>query len=138
MGLPDAAKPFMFKKGQSGNPSGRPKIPEGLRTIASLSQHEVTKLVSKYARMTIRDLFAAAKNQDTPVIELSIIKIFLLSAEHGDQSKLTFLLDRAIGKVPVSEPTTEEEMARIELRDLTNQELIEFVNVKVKELESVK
>jgi hypothetical protein len=108
-------KPFV--KGQSGNPGGMPRIPDHLRGIASLTQGEVTKIVSKYARMTCGELQAVGDSADTPVLEVAIASVFMQAIKHGDYTRLAFLLDRAIGKVAAtdgfqeglpSKPLTEE------------------------------
>ncbi len=114
-----------WKPGQSGNPSGRPKLPEHLRAIASLTQDEVTKLVSKYARMTRDELQAAVSSTTTPMLEISIASIFAQAAKHGDFSRLAFLLDRAIGKVK------DVQVADDELAGKTTAELLELVKQKM-------
>lgn len=127
-------KPYV--KGQSGNPGGMPRVPDHLRGISSLSQHEVTKLVSKYARMTRGELQAAAQSQDTPMLEVAIASIFAQSAKNGDYARLAFLLDRAIGKVPTSTDLDEDKLVRDELKALTNAELVKLVKEKIPELEA--
>jgi len=125
-----------WKPGQSGNPSGNAPIPAPLRGIASLSQHEVTKVVSKYARMTRAELQAAAQSQDTPMLEVAIASIFAQSAKNGDYARLAFLLDRAIGKVPTVE--IEADQASSPFAALSDEELLRLVRggEKPKELEA--
>ncbi len=122
-------KPFV--KGQSGNPGGMPRVPDHLRNISSLSQHEVTKTVSKYARMTRAELAAAVASPDTPMLEIAIASVFAQSAKHGDYTRLAFLLDRAIGKVPTVEiaPDTVSPLAA-----LSDEELLSLVRREPKEI----
>lgn len=120
-----------WKPGQSGNPGGMPRVPNHLRGIASLTQLEVVKVVSKYARMTRAELQVAAIDPNTPMLEVAIASVFAQSAKNGDYSRLSFLLDRAIGKVPVIEPTDEEQKSLRELADLTDEELRERVRVQL-------
>jgi hypothetical protein len=116
-----------WQPGQSGNPGGRPKLPEVLRGIASLSQSEVCKLVSKYARMTRDELQQAIQAPSTPVLEMAIASIFAQSIKQGDYTRLSFLLDRAIGKVREVSPDDESADARTELRVLSTEELLRLV-----------
>ncbi len=120
-----------WQPGVSANPGGRPKLPEHLKAIASLSQHEVTKIVSRYARMTRSELQAAAQSADTPMLEVAIASIFAQSAKNGDYSRLAFLLDRAIGKVPTVEiaPDTISPLAA-----LSDEELLTLIRREPKEL----
>lgn len=124
-----------WKPGQSGNPSGKPKIPEHLRAIHSLTQQEVTKIVSKYARMTLDELEAAVEARKASAVEMCVAKIFLKSMEYGDYSRLQFLLDRAIGRTPVAQESDEDIAARKDLERLTDRELIQLVKEKLPALE---
>lgn len=124
-----------WKPGVSGNPGGRPKLPEALRGIHSLSQLEVTKIVSKYARMNHAELVAVTEGRAAPMLELAIAQIFVQSAKYGDHQRLSFLLDRAIGKVPAVDLTDEETEARRELQGMTDRELLQLVKDKIPELE---
>lgn len=124
-----------WKKGQSGNPSGLSKIPNHLRGIASLTQHEVTKIVSKYARMTLTELEELAEARQAPALEAAIIAIFISSAKHGDYQRLAFLLDRAIGRIPVAIEDDADKVARRDLAQLTDRELIQLVKEKLPALE---
>ena len=122
-----------WKPGQSGNPGGQPRVPDHLRGISSLSQHEVTKVVSKYARMTRSELQAAAQSPDTPMLEVAIASIFAQSAKNGDYSRLAFLLDRAIGKVPTVEIAADTVSPLLALSD---DELLRLVRGTTKELDA--
>lgn len=117
----------------SGNPSGKPAIPEHLRAIASLSQHEVTKVVSKFARMTRSELQAAVEDVAISMLELSIASIFAQAAKNGDFTRLAFLLDRAIGKVPSVEIEVDPVTP---LAQLSDEELLRLVRGAPKELET--
>lgn len=131
-------KPYHFKPGVSGNPSGRPILPDELRAIRSLNQVEACKLISKYARMTKDELLKAVDDESTPVIELSIASIFSKCVENGDYTRLSFLLDRAIGKVPSIAESDEETLARAEIQSLSDQELLRLITEKLPELTSIK
>jgi hypothetical protein len=83
----------MFKKGVSGNPSGRTKLPDELQAIKRITRDEVVALVSKFFRMPIPALDAHLKNPKCTGIEFAIIK------NVRDYRMLGWLLDRTIGKV---------------------------------------
>lgn len=84
----------MFVKGTSGNPSGRKKLPEELRKHAKLCSEEILHVIGKYARMRVCDAEAAVQNKELPVIDHAILKNLL------DYTRLGFILERTIGKVP--------------------------------------
>lgn len=115
-----------------------PRIPDHLRGIASLTQLEVVKVVSKYARMTRTELQVAATSPDTPMLEVAIASVFAQSAKTGDYQRLAFLLDRAVGKVPVAQETDEEVQARRELQNMTTGEILQLVKERIPLLEQQK
>lgn len=119
----------MWQKGQSGNPKGRyVSLPPELKAIKSLSSIEVLKIISKYARMTWDELEANLQQPKTPVIERAVASIFSQSIEKGDFMRLSFLLDRAIGKVKEIEFEDEEEVdAAEEVKQLSMAELLTLV-----------
>lgn len=123
----------MFKPGQSGNPGGRPKLPEELKTIHAHSPVEVSRVISKYARMSFDELKEILTSKSRPVLELAVAKLFMTIIEAGDHSKLSFLLDRCIGKVPEMVETDDDSEAREELKKLSLNELLNLVQSNLPE-----
>lgn len=118
-------------KGQSGNPLGRQAhVPEELKGIKGISQVELTKLISKLARLTKSELRKESEDPKTSVLAHGIISIFQQCMMKGDFMRLAFLLDRAVGRVKEVKnmPSDEEETdERSELKNLTFNQLVEFV-----------
>lgn len=83
--------------------------------------------------MTQEDLCAVAKNRNTPVLELTIASIFVQAVEKGDFTRLSFLLDRAIGKVQDVYLDEEDDV-----QALSDNELIRLVKEKLPDLEKAK
>ncbi len=114
-------------KGQSGNPGGVPQLPPELKAIKSLTQIEITKLISKFARMSPSQMFVAMKDPNNSIIELTICSIFQQSLEKGDFTRLSFLLDRCVGKVRDVVEDDESLDERQELQKLSMKELLTLV-----------
>lgn len=127
----------MWPKGVSGNPGGRPKLPEELRLIKALSQNEVCRMISKYARMDMDTLEAHLERRDIPVIDLAMCSIFKESVEKGDFTRLAFLLDRAIGKVKDIIDDDDTQSEREKLKQLSLNELLALVKTNLPESEAV-
>lgn len=86
--------------GQSGNPSGRPKLPEELRAIREFTADEIKRVIAKYGRMMAVEVIAMLAEENRgrmPMLDLAIAST-LLAATNGSVAHLSFLLDRAIGK----------------------------------------
>jgi hypothetical protein len=98
-----------FKKGQSGNPSGRPKeLPEFIQA-RKLNRIELEAVLNRLV---------------TPRIEEIIQKVVDNAIETGDPRYADFLLNRLVGKVPdkidmppnpVSLLSDEEKLAKAKL-----------------------
>lgn len=88
-----------FKKGQSGNPNGRPRIPEDLKMARRLNKLELEKLLNQFLFMTPIEMEARVKSQDVTAIEAMIGSIIIKAVKDGDQQRLNFILERLIGKV---------------------------------------
>lgn len=87
-----------FKKGQSGNPSGRPKLPKELLAIRELTSHEVKRIIAKFADMKKSEIEIAIKDPNIPMLHLIVASIMMHAAKHGDYGRMSFLLDRSIGR----------------------------------------
>lgn len=101
-----------FVKGQSGNPSGRRKLPEALKKYPRLVKEEIQHMISKFANMQAAELLALSKDDSAITgLERTIILNIL------DKDKLPFLLDRTVGKVVevVEQTNTYQSMTTIEL-----------------------
>lgn len=88
-----------FKPGISGNPSGRPPMPQDVNDARRMSKIEFIRLCNEYLYMTRQEITTRLNAPETPAIELIVGSIVTKSATEGDQSRLSFLLDRMIGKV---------------------------------------
>jgi len=109
MGAAPQLRPSHWKKGQSGNPSGRPKLPPELKAIPPFTANELSRIISKYGRLTVERLYEIIDNKLATAMDVAVCKIFARSIEEGDYGRLSFLLDRCIGKPPVSEPLDSDE-----------------------------
>lgn len=94
-----AKKDTKFKKGMSGNPGGRVKLPVELREAAKLSKKEALEKLIYFLQMSKEDLLAITKNDTLKVMDHWVARICELGIEHGDAQRLNFMFDRIIGKV---------------------------------------
>lgn len=117
-----------WKKGQSGNPNGRPKLPEHLRDVPSLTADEVNKIMSKYTRMTLDELQRVIAEKKAPALEMAICSNLIKAISSGDYANLNFVLDRSVGKV------TDKSEVKMETKDITDEALDEIPRDKIIEL----
>lgn len=100
MGKPHLKPPW--KKGQSGNPKGRPKgsvsvIPHALREISLPIFREVIETVLKG---NMAALNAIIEDPEAPVIKVAVAKSFRKALKAGDYSTVERIIERIVGKIP--------------------------------------
>lgn len=114
-----------FKKGQSGNPSGRPPLPPEVKAAKALTTAQFIETASRYLQATPAQLRDARESDDTTALDRVVISIIEGAMIFGDERKLTMLLDRTIGKVPDKLESENhhfiENMKR--LRDMSDEQL---------------
>lgn len=81
----------LWKPGQSGNPSGRPK--------KLLTRDHVEHHFSTMAALSTSELEILCKDPKEPALRVMIARVIIEAIKAGDYSRLNFLLDRSIGKV---------------------------------------
>lgn len=88
-----------FKPGQSGNPNGRPKLPEDIRKASQLTNEEFIRLANRFFAMSRAEIQETLQDPKATLLELIVGGIAARAAKDNDHTRATFLLDRTIGKV---------------------------------------
>lgn len=89
-----------FPPGVSGNPGGRPKLPDDIKEARAMNQVEVARTLDRFLNLTREQLRARLADSSASALDHLIGSIIVKGIHHGDQRRLDFLLDRIIGKVP--------------------------------------
>jgi len=98
---PKQIKPFLWEKGKSGNPGGRPKGIARILKDHGLTPEYIGDIYGRLLSCTGKDLQQVASGENTPMIERIVASIMLQAVKRGDQARLDSLLDRIIGKVTI-------------------------------------
>jgi hypothetical protein len=91
----------MFKPGVSGNPKGRPIVPEEVRGIPRLTSEEVKRCIAKYLRKNIREIHDTYNDDqffgNLSALDAIVVSIIKNAVEdpRGDVNRLEFLIQRA-------------------------------------------
>lgn len=101
----DRKKPHLkepWKKGQSGNPKGRPKgstniIRQALRELTVDTYREVIETVLKGNTAALQEII---DNPETPVIQVGVAKAFMKAMKAGDYAVIERIAERIVGKIP--------------------------------------
>lgn len=88
-----------FKPGQSGNPGGRPKLPEDVREARTFNKIECERVLNKFLTWPLEDLAAFVSDKKSPVLEALVARILLEGVKRGDHVRLEWVMQRLIGKV---------------------------------------
>jgi hypothetical protein len=92
--------PFRWKKGQSGNPRGRPPFLREMSDIIKHNKHFTFKLIHDYARLSVAELIEISKNPQTTAMSACVARLYSRTIA-GSPQHLKILLDRLIGPVKV-------------------------------------
>jgi hypothetical protein len=103
------SEPYRFKKGQSGNPAGRPKnrVPEAMAKIIgkgrakkfySLTELEINMWESNILTMNLSQIQLLAKWEDAPAYAKGLAISILYDLKNGSTKTLDKLRDRQFGK----------------------------------------
>lgn len=95
-----------WKKGYVANPKGRPHIPDDLKGLKErFTRDIVERTFIKYMCMPVKELQKLVNFSQNPdaallsALDHIIIQVIVKAGLDGDQQRLSFLLDRTIGKV---------------------------------------
>jgi hypothetical protein len=88
-----------FKKGQSGNPKGRPKLPPEIKILRSLDLATFLSELHDLWRAPRCELERILDNKDAEAGRGALARA-LFNATKGDLDALELLLNRLLGKVP--------------------------------------
>lgn len=88
-----------FQPGQSGNPGGRPAIPEDVKKLRKLTNEQIKEVGSLLLEGREADLEQMAADPETSMLKKWMAKIALRGCKSGDVMAFNALADRIAGKV---------------------------------------
>jgi hypothetical protein len=87
-----------FKSGQSGNPNGRPKLPDELKDFRKATVKEFKDAVKIILYATEQYANDILNDENESLLNKTLAQGMLACAKSGDVQKLTYYTDRAFGK----------------------------------------
>lgn len=93
-------KPHHFKKGQSGNPRGRPILSPEQKALRELTLETYREVIRTALTGNIQALKDLAENPDTPAIQVGVATAIMRAIKDGDPSVLERFAARIVGKIP--------------------------------------
>lgn len=95
--MPGKGKPF--KKGSSGNPSGRSKLDNELAEVRKMTKEHYRDLCTLLMGTRTEELQALLDKPETSMLTTIIIRCLMVAGEKGDSHSLDKIMERVIGKV---------------------------------------
>ena len=92
-------KDTRFKKGQSGNPGGRPKLTDDMKRLSKLSKTSLEAAMNKFLHIDRAGLKVIANDPASTMLDIAIASILTKAVTQGDQQRLDWIVSRLIGKV---------------------------------------
>lgn len=96
---PIPPKHGQWKKGQSGNPSGRPADPPELKRLKNLTKAELVEIGNLVVKGDMKSLLQISKDPKATVIKTMLAAVAVKVIQKGDMHSLDVLLNRLVGKV---------------------------------------
>ena len=96
--MPNTKNLIPYKKGQSGNPNGRPRKFVSKLTSMGYSKREVVDTIENLLSMTLDELKDVYTNDKATILEKIIASALKRSIEKGEISTIETLLTRVYGK----------------------------------------
>lgn len=111
-----------FKPGQSGNPNGRPPLPEDVRLVRKMNQAEFDSTIAHMVTLPASRVKEIADSLETPALERALAKTLYLAGRSGDQKRLEVILNRMHGRPQVLKPV-DASKDKEKLSELSDEEL---------------
>lgn len=102
-----------FKKGESGNPTGRPKLPPEINAIRTGSKPQIIDAYGRLATMSVGDAYLYEPKN---LIEAGIKTCLVNFGESGETGEISKLWDQVHGKPTESMNVTAETVSEIIVR----------------------
>lgn len=137
-----AIEPYFWKKGESGNPKGRPRkilrqIEEkiGVEFNVSLSMDDKFQILNSMIEMSIDELRDISQDKGCPVFMVNIARALKRDIEQGKINTLSELFDRFFGKPKnISDIDITSKGEKIgDVKDMTDEQLLRIINERTKE-----
>lgn len=114
-----------FKKGQSGNPGGRPKEPEHIKKFRRLSYNEFLDKLQYFSSLTREKMQEAIRDPSINMFDLMFANI-VASAAKGEKDSRAIILERLWGKVPDVSHITQKNIDD-SLKDIPEENIVEYL-----------
>jgi hypothetical protein len=134
---------YKWKPGESGNPNGRPPLPDDVREVKKLTQSELEKVLNDCLLLTKEQLEKICNDSESTMLQLLVAGIIIKGVQNGDSARFEFLLNRLLGKMkdkieltgpdggPIQHLHSAEEIFALH-RDAEASRALEIVNAKLK------
>lgn len=92
------SNPTAWRKGQSGNPGGRPKLPDATQRLREHARIEAIEAVSQLMTMTRAQIEQTAMDMEAPGALALAASVMKTAMKHGCPHRTQLILSYVIGK----------------------------------------
>ena len=95
-----------FKKGESGNPNGRPKLTAIEKSAREAERKEIAEVWPRIKVLSFAQIKELMADKEKPVIELAMASAIYHAIKNGNMSEVHRFYDRLLGKPLVTNDVT--------------------------------
>lgn len=93
-------KAKQFKKGETGNPHGRPPISPIQRALRNLTLDTYREVIELVLTGNVEAVRAMIQDPKTPAIQVGVATAFMKAIKDGDYTVIERIAERIVGKIP--------------------------------------
>jgi hypothetical protein len=112
-----------WKPGESGNPGGRPKLPEDIREARKVNRVEVDRVLNRFMNLSRAEIQTITNDPKAPALEFLLASMIIQGHLEGDYKRISFVFDRLIGSVAQNVTMSDPEGGPVKVRVFTDDQL---------------
>ena len=98
--LTPAMKAKQFKKGQTGNPNGRPPLNPAMKALRKLTIEAYREVIELVMMGNLSELQKIVKDPNSTALQVGIARAFYNAIQKGDYAIIERIAERIVGKIP--------------------------------------
>lgn len=93
-------KARQFKKGQTGNPNGRPPLNPAMKALRKITLDSYREVIELVMTGNMAELKAIVEDPNSTALQVGVARAFFNAIKKGDYAIIERIAERIVGKIP--------------------------------------